>query len=146
MTHDRLPKFLYNVSQCCFGGCTDWGILLYICLTYPVAACFLILVYDMLCSVLHTNLAWNPWGTHLHKSFPHLNKYQSKLAGYVLLAARKTLARAWRWPLIKLSEVSSEHCVAIVAPLCMCRRDVIIFFRIYYHFNPWLKVMENIET
>lgn len=100
----RIAKAYPDTSANCFRGCSARGDVLHTWWTCPFVLRFWHKVYKLLSRLFHTTLRRDPWQALLHFPITTLRGPQRKLATFVLMAAKQTIAHAWKKQTIPYAE------------------------------------------
>lgn len=89
------------------GGCVQLGDQIPIWFFCPVSWDFGSKVFELLFTLFHVSFHKDPKLTLHHCPILGLFCYQQKLTTYLCIAVKRTIARAWKKPIVSFSEVTS---------------------------------------
>lgn len=104
----RIAKSNPSYNDRCFRGCGQRGDELHTWWSCPRLIGFWSRVFGLLSSLFHAPFRKDPKFALLHCPLPGLFSHQQKLATYLFIAAKRTIARAWKKPSVSFAEVKNS--------------------------------------
>lgn len=110
----RIAKFLPKFSPNCFRGCGDRGTHLHIWWTCPLVQRFWETTFQMASTLHQITLKPNPAVVLLNLIPQDYTRAQLRLLLQLFTAAKQTIAKAWKTPILSIAEMKNRITQAIV--------------------------------
>uniref|UniRef100_A0A6I8Q4E7 Reverse transcriptase domain-containing protein n=1 Tax=Xenopus tropicalis TaxID=8364 RepID=A0A6I8Q4E7_XENTR len=104
----RLHKINNAYSSQCFRGCGEEGTAYHIWWQCPRVQCFWTRVYELIFSATEINLRKSPEQALIGTKIPNINKHSRTLITQIFIAAKLTIAKSWKSPLLPIQQLKHK--------------------------------------
>lgn len=134
----RVAKYAPTYSALCFRGCSDLGTHLHTWWTCPTVQSFWKEIFELASVMFQTSVQPDPFAALLNLKPEYLSSSQFKLFVQLSTAAKQTIAKAWKSPLLPLAETKNRmHSAMSQAKMTAIDNNRIPQFKKLW--NPWIK-------